>query len=299
MAQAAKIDAYGKLKPSTRGARGSLGPVSFGTDALDQALHGGLARAAVHEVFAAQPVDTAAALGFALALLIRAGQALPGKVCSSFPARSATQQETRVVRRSYSDPNDPRTKPLLIVCQDVLDHEMGHLNAPGLRDFGLTPERILLVKAQGIDSVLRAGEQGARCAGLGGVLMMSWGNPKSLNLTASRRLTLAAEKSGVPLFLLRAGGVPEPSAAATRWSVAAAKSRAFPADAPGHPSFVLNLLRHRGGVESSTWSVEWNRELTRFEISNSAGSRDTPLPRTVVSLSRGQQVAPFRHRKTG
>src|SRR3546814_11674827 len=80
-----------------------------------------------------------------------------------------------------------------------------------------------------------------------------------LDLTASRRLALAAEKSGTTLLLLRTGADPVPSAAQTRWSVASAPSRAFAANAPGTPTFDITLLRQRSGPSGTSWRLEWNR----------------------------------------
>ena len=49
------------------------------------------------------------------------------------------------------------------------------------------------------------------------------GKPKCLDLVASRRLALRwRRKAASPLFLLREGATPEPSAALTRWQVQSA-----------------------------------------------------------------------------
>ncbi len=67
--------------------------------------------------------------------------------------------------------------------------------------------------------ILRAGAEAARCPAVGAVLMEPWGEARPLDLTASRRLTLAADQSGVTVFLLRArprppGPAPPPAAGA-------------------------------------------------------------------------------------
>ena len=68
-----------------------------------------------------------------------------------------------------------------------------------------------------------------------------------LDLTASRRLALAAEQSGVTLLMLRLEAEPVPSAADTRWAVSAAPSQALEANAPGPPQLEIELLRRRVG----------------------------------------------------
>jgi protein ImuA len=104
-----------------------------------------------------------------------------------------------------------------------------------------------------------------------------------LDLTASRRLALAAEQSGATLFLLRLGAEPAPSAADTRWAVSAAPSEALEANAPGAPTFDIELLRRRSGPSGMRWRLEWNRDRLAFI--------DPALPGAVVSLSTGRPAA--------
>ena len=229
--------------------------IGFGLATIDAVLGGGLTRGGVHEIYAPSSAHTGAATGFATALAVRAAGA----------------------------------RPILWVRQDFLDAETGCLNAAGLAEFGLDPARIILVRARDAEGVLRAGEQAARCASLGVVVIEPCGSPKILDFTASRRLSLASAKSGVPILLHRATASPSHSAALTRWSVAAARSRALEANAPGFPAFELNLLRHRGGTAGQSWCVEWDRDRKSFQSQQRAGV--APLPCTVVSLSGDRSVA--------
>ena len=254
-----------------RGAPAAVGQVSFGAPALDAALGGGIARAALHEVYAPATADLAAATGFAVGLAIRAAQ----------------------------------ERTILWVRQDVVDAETGRLHPPGLTELGLDPARVLLVRARDAEGVLRAGAEAARCPALGAVLIEPWGAPRRLDLTASRRLALAAEGSGVTTLLLRAAVVPQPSAASTRWQVASLPSRALEANAPGAPAYSLRLLRHRGGLGECEWRVEWSRDRQSFQESDvrsdvrnrhaAAGRNETTLqPRAspdATPLSR--PVVPF------
>ena len=106
-------------------------------------------------------------------------------------------------------------------------------------------------------------EEGLRNRGLAGVVAEFSG---ALGLTASRRLQLAAEHSGVTAFLLRRSRcfdnpvLLEPSAAVTRWRVATVPSGPPLANAPGtpglgRPRWRLELIRCRGG-EAHSWIVE-------------------------------------------
>jgi protein ImuA len=235
--------------------RGSSASVSArfstGADGLDEALGGGLMRGAMHEVFAGSILDEASAAAFVVGLALRASPAAP----------------------------------IVWVRQDFVGLELGEIYAPGLAELGLSPERLILVKARDGPGVLRAGEEAARCPPLGAVIIEPWGNPKALDLVASRRLMLAAARSGVPVFMLRAGGAPLPSAAATRWSVRAAASAPLEAQAPGHPVFEVELMRDRAGAMGRNWIVEWKRDVRSF--SDIAGEGAAALSGGVVPIPAG------------
>jgi protein ImuA len=205
----------------------------LGVEMIDAALGGGLQRRAVHEVFATAMVDSGAACGFGLGLALR---------------MAATATEGR---------------PIVWVQQAMAARQHGLLNPNGLIEFGASPS-LLLIEARDALQALRAAHEAVRCAALGAVVMELWGPARALGLAESRRLSLAAAGSGVGLVMLHLDAGPQPSAAFSRWSVAAAPSVAMEAAAPGHPCFDLTLLRHRGGLESGRWRVEWNRDELVF-----------------------------------
>ena len=134
------------------------------------------------------------------------------------------------------------------------------LYGPGLAAHGLDPMRVVLVRAARDAEILWAMEEGLRTPGILAVV----GEVGALPLIASRRLQLAAERSGITAFLLRrwrdAGQASRerilPNAAATRWRITALPSRP-PREEPGVgcPRWRVELLRCRGG-EPACWDVE-------------------------------------------
>ena len=78
------------------------------------------------------------------------------------------------------------------------------------------------------EDALFALEEGLRCRELACVIGEIAGNPKALDFTASRRLSLAAERHGVPLVLVRLDAARDLCSARMRWQVA---RRAFAAAA--------------------------------------------------------------------
>lgn len=201
---------------------------------------------------------------------------------------------------------------LLWVRPTGLSGEIGQISPAGLAEYGQDPADMLLVRVKDARQALKAGLEGARCKALGAVLIEMWGEAKAYDLTASRRLALAAKASGTAVFLLRAAARPCPSAAETRWLVKAAPSRPLIANAPGPPAFDLTLLRARTGREGLCYRVEWDRNVRRFlacstaadvERSESDGRSRTgaALSGAVVSFPFGRPdpVAGARQRDTG
>lgn len=231
-------------------------PASSGETTVDAAGVRGIAQAGLHEICAAETAQIGAATGFAAALALRAA----GK------------------------------RLIVWVRQDFMDTESGALNASGLAGLGVDPERFILIRARDAEGVLRAGEQSARCAALGAVVIQPWGEPKILDFTASRRLSLASAKSSVPILLLRAAAYPSHSAATTRWSVKAAPSRALHANAPGFPAFELTLLRRRGGSAGQVLCVEWDRDRKCFQ--DREHNDAAAVSRPVVSISHDRPALP-------
>ena len=141
------------------------------------------------------------------------------------------------------------------------------LFAPGLANVGLHPDRLIL--AQCGRSVLAVMEEALRHPGLVAVVGEVEGR---LGLTASRRLQLAAEASGVTAFAIRRSrrfddpALLAPSAAVSRWRVSALPARrpchaAQPGQLPDpmlsdRMLWRLELLRCRGTSFVSHWTVQ-------------------------------------------
>ena len=130
------------------------------------------------------------------------------------------------------------------------------------------PARLLMVTARREEDLFWAMEEGLRAPGIAVVL----GETRAADPTAGRRLSLAAEKNGVPAFLLRSQPAPPQSICTTRWRVASAAS---PATAPeladlGIARWRIELRRNRFGTPSAeempSWLVEWNDETHHLAV---------------------------------
>jgi protein ImuA len=192
--------------------------VASGHAALDLCLKGGLQVGALHEVYGVQGHE-ASATGFAAALAQRLSPA----------------------------------KPILWIGQDFAAQEFGQICATGLLEFGLHPSRLLFLRVNHFSDALKAAGDALSCSALGCVVIETMGFQKLLDLTATRRLALAAAQKQVSTLLLRFNAVPEASATETRWQVKA--------------GFNAKLLRNRHGQNGQVgeWGVAWSYDDGIFE----------------------------------
>jgi protein ImuA len=126
------------------------------------------------------------------------------------------------------------------------------------------PARLLMVTVRREENLFWAMEEGLRTAGIAAVL----GETRASDPTAGRRLSLAAEKNGVPALLLRPQPAPPQSVCTTRWRVASAPSAE--GDDLGAARWHIELRRNRFGTPSSeempSWLVEWNDETHSLAV---------------------------------
>jgi protein ImuA len=149
------------------------------------------------------------------------------------------------------------------------------------------PARLLMVTARRDEDVFWAMEEGLRCPGIAAVL----GEQRAVDPTAGRRLSLAAEKSGVPVLLLRPQPGSPQSVCTTRWRLASAPSRSTPGlKDVGGPRWRIELRRNRFGIPSMeeipTWLVEWNDETHCLSVvpqAHHGSTRESDVARAIDS----------------
>jgi len=238
--------------------------VALGHAEADATLQGGLIRGALHEVFARQTRQSPAATGFA----------------AGIAGRLAKQ------------------RTLLWVRQDFVEWEAGALSMSGLAELGLDPRRLVLVRAHDAEAALRVAADGLVCDALGVVVPDLWGEVRAFDLVASRKLTLAAQSSGVSCVMLRTSAEPAVSTAETRWTLQAARSP-FRSEW-GAPVFDAELVRNRHG-QTGRWIMEWNCDECIFR---DAAAHSQPVAAAPADRSYPAQVVARREiaglvRRTG
>jgi protein ImuA len=215
--------------------------LALGIPEVDATLGGGLPCAALHELSAA-PLHLGAAAGFALAL-------------------AALSPE--------------KAKQTLWIATDFGMLETGALYGPGLDLLGLDTARLLVARVARPVDALFAMEEALRCRALSTVVAEINGE---VDLTATRRLTLAAREGGALGLLLRHKPSCSPSTARTRWEVAACPSVPDELGGLGRTAFRLSLVRNRRGP-CGAWTLTWNhheRVFAALSVGVAAAASDRP-----------------------
>lgn len=215
--------------------------VPTGLSPIDALLpEGGLLTGALHEIEAGPtpsgrvaPHD-GAALGFAAHLLGRFGRERPAGT--------------------------------ILWCRQPLGVFDAPPYAPALSGW-FDPARLLMVTTRREEDLFWAMEEGLRTPGIAVVM----GETRAADLTAGRRLSLAAEKNGVPALLLRPQPAPPQSVCTTRWRVVSAPSPAAAgSEDPVTLQWRIELRRNRFGMPSTeempSWLVEWNDETHHLAV---------------------------------
>jgi protein ImuA len=158
---------------------------------------------------------------------------------------------------------------------------------------GLSPalrHRLIHVAAATPEDALFALEEGVRCRDLACVIGEIAGNPRALSFTASRRLSLAAERHGVRLWLVRLDADPDLSSARMRWRACAAPSPPprWNPSAPGSATWHAELFRARAHAPGEWMLCDDHTRLAvvRDPADGSAATPDTVrLARATVGRS--------------
>ena len=164
-------------------------------------------------------------------------------------------------------------------------------------------DRLIHVEAKTPEDALFALEEGLRCRDLVCVIGELTGNPRALDFTASRRLSLAAEKHGVPLWLVRLEAEADLSSARMRWRVKASPSPPprWNMTAPGEPAWEAELFRARNHLpgkwvlSNEDGRLSARRASAPFDMGAAANTQEAGAPYSgdLVRPTVGRSLAAF------
>jgi protein ImuA len=230
-------------------ARLGLG-VRLGVASLDRALGGGLAGGALHEIGPAAPRDGGAATGFATALAVLA-------------LREGRQA--------------------IWIRSDFAAAEAGELYGPGLALMGLSLQRLLVLKVPRARDGLWAMEEALQCRAVGAVVTELMGD--DADLTATRRLALAAGTGGGLGLILRHQPCRAANAAMTRWEVASACGERDGFGGLALPTFAVALVKNRHGP-TGQWRLSWDHHERAFVTASLSALPALSLPVAAAPFDR-------------
>jgi protein ImuA len=203
--------------------------------ALDPSLGPRLGETGRSVALGVSPVDAALGGGLACGALHEFAPA------AALHLAAATGFTLAIAARASGD-----RKEILWVSTDFAALEGGGTYGPGLDLFGLPAARLIVLRVARPIDALWAGDGAA------------------VDLTASRRLTLAARDGAGLGLLLRHRITAEASAAATRWEVAVASGQPDRHGGFGRTRFDLALVKNRRGP-CGRWTLTWDHHVHDFE----------------------------------
>lgn len=200
-----------------------------------------------------------------------------GQAEASVSFALALAAQTRWERR------EERSRQIVWVRQDEAARESGDPYGPGLAAFGIDAGSLIVVRTRTFADTLRAALEAVRCSAVEVALIET---VAPVDLTASRRLKLAAEKSHVVPILIRNSDTQVSNAATVRWRVSSAPRSEGNVSGSWlsvqHAAFDVMLIKHPAGLAGRRWLVEWDHERRQF--------RET-LSLPVAAVSRGRSLA--------
>jgi protein ImuA len=168
-----------------------------------------------------------------------------------------------------------RTQGQILWCIKQKD-----LFAPSLAQAGLDMDRIIFIEARDEKTLIACCEEGLRHGGVTGVVA----EVSKLSVLASRRLQLAAEKSGALGIALWRGHTEnkieaweQNTVARTRWRVTSLPSKPLPVPGIDKTRWKLELVRCQGG-EPISFNVEACDETGHIALSADMAHRPDEKP---------------------
>lgn len=168
---------------------------------------------------------------------------------------------------ALSEMNDS-DKPVLWVTSRRMLREQGMPYGPGLLALGLDPARFILARAASEQDGLWALEEGVKSAAFAGVI----GELTDIDLTSSRRLSLAAQNHKVRCLLLMRSETEPQTVAYSRW-LTRSGTDANAGVYPGTAHLQAALCKHRGGEHPHQSTLEWQDATHRFHMVASVADR--------------------------
>lgn len=175
----------------------------------------------------------------------------------------------------------------LWISQHKLSRDLGFVPESALHQMSRTPPPRLNVETRTLADSLWAVEE----AVVSGAVSLVVADIEAADFTATRRLTLASSRHGVPVILLMPHTCEGATAATTRWRVRPRPSapNRYDPDAPGHPRWhaVLERCRLAPNLAGTSFDLEWNEETLSLGAVPALVSQPAAPAEAVLSWKAG------------
>lgn len=167
---------------------------------------------------------------------------------------------------------------------------------PGLRHFGVQPDRVIFLDLHNEKDILWALEEALKCGALSAVV----GEMSNLSFTNSRRLQLAVEQSKVSGFVVRTNSTKvSTTACVSRWKITPLPGiHVDELPGIGYPQWRVELLRVRNG-RPGVWNVSWMNGAFHpvLHSNHKAMSGDASFSNKPFACP--SEISSGKHRKAG
>lgn len=179
----------------------------------------------------------------------------PGELCEILPARPADAAAACGFAISLARRAAGNRGAIIWVAEDFVLAERGFPHAPGFSELGLDPNRFVMVRATGARQVLWTLEESLRSPACAVAIGEIQDADRHCDLTATRRLTVAARSSGAQGILLHGRPVPGDlsTAAQRRFEIRSTPGPSLPSAGgrrpiPDMPAWGVRVLKARAGA---------------------------------------------------
>lgn len=161
--------------------------------------------------------------------------------------------------------------------------DFGRPYGPGLARSGIDPRRVLLIDAPDDFCALWAAEEAAKAGGAAAILGQVIG---TVDLTAARRVHLAAAQHGVFVCLARPHQTPGLGPALTRWTASGAPGLGQTLAQWAVPRWRVGLDRRRDGPPVPAEILEWDHVTHRVRLGALLGVPGSDVRRQTSEVRR-------------
>jgi protein ImuA len=156
-----------------------------------------------------------------------------------------------------------RTGAVIWIAQARGGLDFGLPYGPGLKRIGIDPRRVLLIDAPDDVAALWAAEEAAKAGGTAAILAQTLG---PIDLTAARRVHLAAARGGVFAGFAQPHRALGLAPALTRWTVNGACGAARNLTQWATPRWRAGIDRRRNGPPAPAQILEWDHAAHRMRL---------------------------------